>query len=284
MTEQPLLPTLSQPAFFSGQRLTPADLTAGQNYHREMRWLHNRSLHAWGIALGLGVSSTAGAKEVRVEPGLALDYRGRELVLTEPQMLSVPPVADPARYYLTLSYQDDAAARLLAKRKGVCAGEGAMVGRDVVLALVQVRDCKLTDAPSLADRREARPSNQPYVAAGTTGTTVWSLWRDEAAAQKPILGIQTGVDTSTGRFVATPTYLVQVLGERIYSGGGLIFFEGWVQVHQPTSIGFTCRLFMPEQTVGTWRLNPHDELAKPGVLASLVDDMRWHVTWTGVEG
>jgi hypothetical protein len=226
-------------------------------------------------------------------------------------------VADTVRYYLTLSYQDDASARRLTQRKGVCAGEGAtrlaeeplldfkpvfgsggekdpdaeesgdyLVGRDVVLASVQVRDCKLTDAPSLVERRDARPGNQPYVAAGTTTGTTWSLWFEKPEVPDSILGLETSVDTSTGRFAATPTYLVQILGERIYSysATGGIFFEGWVQVHQPTSTGFTCRLFMPEHTVGTWKLNPHSELAKSDVRAKLVSQLRWHVTWTGVEG
>ena len=46
------IPILERPAFFSGQRLTAADLDTVQTFHRELRWLHNRSLHSWGIAFG----------------------------------------------------------------------------------------------------------------------------------------------------------------------------------------------------------------------------------------
>ena len=39
---------VERPAFFEGQRLTADDLSAGQSYSQEMRWLHNRALHGFG--------------------------------------------------------------------------------------------------------------------------------------------------------------------------------------------------------------------------------------------
>jgi hypothetical protein len=74
--------------FFHGMILTAADLAAEQEYHRQMRYLHNR-LHGYGTVSGLEVSVTRG--RVRVEPGLAIDACGREIVLTRSSTLPLEP-------------------------------------------------------------------------------------------------------------------------------------------------------------------------------------------------
>ena len=50
------IPTIERPVFFDGQRLTSEDLGEAFAYERELRWLHNRSLHGWGIVLGYAVT------------------------------------------------------------------------------------------------------------------------------------------------------------------------------------------------------------------------------------
>ena len=47
---------VERPAFFNGQRLFDSDLQALEAFNREMRWLHNQSLHQPGIGRGLAVS------------------------------------------------------------------------------------------------------------------------------------------------------------------------------------------------------------------------------------
>src|SRR5207247_1213304 len=101
------IPILERPFFFDGQLLTAADLAAVQAFHRELRWLHNRALHDWGVVFGLGVSGARGARTVRVERGYALDCRGRDLIQDAPAELQVPPDAGPTLYYLTASYLED---------------------------------------------------------------------------------------------------------------------------------------------------------------------------------
>jgi hypothetical protein len=53
--------------FFHGMILAAADLAAEQEYHREMRYLHNR-LHGYGLVSGLEVTVARG--RVRVDPGI----------------------------------------------------------------------------------------------------------------------------------------------------------------------------------------------------------------------
>src|SRR4051794_23629787 len=77
--------------FFEGMLLTAADLADEQQYHQEMRYLHNR-LHGYGTASGLEVTVTKG--RIRVAPGTAIDVRGREIVVTAPLTLHLEPHRD----------------------------------------------------------------------------------------------------------------------------------------------------------------------------------------------
>ena len=46
--------------FFDGQRLFASDLQGLEAFNREMRWLHNRSLHQPGIGSGFAVYGKKG--------------------------------------------------------------------------------------------------------------------------------------------------------------------------------------------------------------------------------
>ncbi len=79
--------------YYFGQMLTVEDLQAEQDYHREMRYLHNRLLGR-GVVHGLGVTTGDGATVV-VGPGLAIDEFGRELVLPDESSVGPGGAADP---------------------------------------------------------------------------------------------------------------------------------------------------------------------------------------------
>lgn len=81
--------------FFEGLVLTAADLAAEQEYHRGMRYLHNR-LHGYGTVSGLEVVVTRG--RVRVGPGTAIDVLGREIVVTTPLTLRLEPHRNARRW------------------------------------------------------------------------------------------------------------------------------------------------------------------------------------------
>ena len=92
--------------FFEGQLLGPDDLRAEQDYHRRMRYLHNR-LHGWGIAQGFAVEADGG--DVVVGPGVAIDSLGREIVLHESAHLALPPEAvvhDQTRWYVVATWEE----------------------------------------------------------------------------------------------------------------------------------------------------------------------------------
>jgi len=52
-----------------------------------------RSLHTWGIALGLMVTGQRGERTVTVQPGYALDCLGRDLLVSATLAMPVPPVS-----------------------------------------------------------------------------------------------------------------------------------------------------------------------------------------------
>ena len=88
----------TRPAFAEGQLLAAADLTLLANNPRAMAERHNRFVHRWGIVSGLTLSAEdakdAGGnafKKVSLEPGIAIDGEGRELLVAQKLLL------DPAQ-------------------------------------------------------------------------------------------------------------------------------------------------------------------------------------------
>jgi hypothetical protein len=293
------IPNLERIAFFPGQRLLAGDLTEVQDADRELRWLHNRSLHAWGIGLAFGVTGEAGDSAVRVEPGYGIDCLGREIILTEPRLEPIPAVAgdqngEAVEYFLVAMYQDDAAQRVQERRRGTCVPEGTVrlvedplltwkkrdalrEGYELVLAQVWILNCRLARPVSLAPRRSARPSSAPYIAVGQTaaGATAWTPWIQSGA----MVGVAVEIDTSAARFRATPRYTVQLVGERVLPSPPLLAV-GLPMVTAPKPDRFTVNVLFP--AIGP-AFNP-PVLLNPATGPDTVQNvLKWSVAWMGVE-
>jgi len=68
--------------YFDHQFLKVHDFQAEQDYHLEMRRRHNR-MHGWGVVEGLEVRQK-GQREITIEPGMAIDNKGREIIISSP--------------------------------------------------------------------------------------------------------------------------------------------------------------------------------------------------------
>ena len=86
---------ITRPTFYEGQILAPGDLNGSLEYARVGLAQHERYLHTWGIATGLGLvtegrSATDGTPfvAVTVTPGVAIDPSGRQIVVPEAQALN----------------------------------------------------------------------------------------------------------------------------------------------------------------------------------------------------
>lgn len=77
-------------AYHYGMLLGAADLRTEQGFHIGQRRRHARSLHGRGVVQGLDVRLIVPRAELRVAAGLALDARGRELLLAEAHCLGLP--------------------------------------------------------------------------------------------------------------------------------------------------------------------------------------------------
>jgi hypothetical protein len=237
-------------SFFNGQRLFASDLQDVDDFNRQMRWLHNQSLHQPGIGAGFATAGSKGDREVSIQPGYAIDSAGREIVLTDAVVQAVPPVAGddfggPVFFDLTVSYPD-AALQVAETRDGICGAPGGAIrlretpvfcwvrlgpapnylptdptlrdavvsGTQLRLARAQVLNCKLDQPLSLAQRRNARLAAQPYVASDTVPKPAWKL--PDAAAGASAFGLQlvASIDTTAAGFRTTPCYSAQVLGSR----------------------------------------------------------------------
>jgi len=187
--------------FFNGQRLFAADLQGLDEFNRQMRWLHNQSLHQPGVGSGYAVNGKKGDREVTIGAGYAVDAGGREIILTETFTLPIPPIAGdkgkPIFFDLAVSYPDDAALEEAETREGICIDRGVIRLREVPvfcwielagdqlaprkqklkfdlqnglrirLARIAVLDCQLYADVSLAERLNARPAPTPYIFSAT---------------------------------------------------------------------------------------------------------------------
>lgn len=292
---------LERVAFFEGQRLAAADLEAAQAHDRELRELHSRALHDWGVASGLGVSGKKGDREVRVASGHALNRWGRELIVTAPLTVPVPQVAGAggadALYALWLAPAEGEPTEM---RAGVCAPPGAVRISDapavvwrglddrradeVALARVRIRNCRLSQDPSPEGRRDAIAGPRPRIASGETPSsrTRWRFWPDATDAASAA-GVATFVDTATGGFGVTPHYQARVAGERTVERSGTQFMaDGHPEVHAASAAGFTLRMVMPRDlSVGEQELNP--SWAFTDGLTDVLRGAGWRVVWLGVE-
>jgi hypothetical protein len=73
--------------YFEGKRLTADSFRVEQSYLVDRRHLLNRAIHGWGVVYGYGLKPAAG--QFDIQPGLALDEFGRELMLTRARAVEV---------------------------------------------------------------------------------------------------------------------------------------------------------------------------------------------------
>jgi hypothetical protein len=94
--------------YYEGEYLGAVDFLAEQEYHRDMRRRHNLGPHTWGIVTGLDIAQflNGGADkevDVYVQPGMAVDGFGREILLFSPLQLTPDMFSDfPQKRMLTI--------------------------------------------------------------------------------------------------------------------------------------------------------------------------------------
>jgi hypothetical protein len=228
------------PRFEDGRLLTAEALNDVQTSVRRLQWLHNRTLHDWGVAEGCSVNVSEDKRGVDVGVGYALDVCGRELLVSTPRHLPAPAAvvqAGPSTartWWLTVSY-----SKVPRPREGdpACRLEGVPIGHlpeavvrwrnpqpdddndrlrpglDVILATVTVEQGVVRDVTSIG-RRSAVPRQRPYIFAGRQDVSdAKEVPRPAGGGQAPhddVLLVKVRIDTQAGAFVNTPLYLVTI--------------------------------------------------------------------------
>lgn len=86
------IPHFERNNYFYGKLLTERDFVDEQCYFNEKRWLINRMILGWGVVCGLDVVAVKDdPTRVLVQPGMAIDCCGREILVCQQQ--EVPLIA-----------------------------------------------------------------------------------------------------------------------------------------------------------------------------------------------
>jgi hypothetical protein len=294
------IPSLERIVFFPGELLTADDLTTLDGNNAALRWLHNRTLHNWGIGFGLNVQGSRGATSVTVNPGYAIDSLGREIILSSPLTQPIPAVSggtggSAAIYYLVANYVVDADETTEEQRSATACSPGGGVrlsnnpailwktsaqigtGIDVILGQISIQNCVLSANASAAGRRNAAPASKFSIFAGDVGAqnVKWTLWTQGGAN----IGFTAHINTSAAKFQTTPNYTAQIYGGRSSSSPAVVIAD-FVSLAHASPTGFTLQVALPP--IGSGVNNP--AITDPTAGPKLMVQLDWVVFWMGVEG
>lgn len=89
------LRSFSRPRYFYGQLLDVRHFESEQAYFKRKHWMRNRLVDGFGVICGLDVVVGADGQSVVVQPGVALDKQGREIVVpARTKALPIPRAQD----------------------------------------------------------------------------------------------------------------------------------------------------------------------------------------------
>jgi hypothetical protein len=271
-----------------GQLLASRDFRDQGRMEAARRWMHNSAMHnAWGVAVGYEFSSPEESQgdsqetiwELTIQPGIAYDCFGRELILPQTTSLSLSqsdfPESDGLqKLILVASYREP--GRQPARIH--CVGSASSVpfpspllrwkpegdlhyGLEVPILVATLTNNTLTNNKTVSVRRYAasqfHPQARPRIASGQTvpGQTAWRTWTvliENNGANSDDLGLEVDIDTSDAGFQRTPCYFawltwpLSALFEDSFSlemGSSLLPFTNLAN-EKPDS--FTFRVFSSE--------------------------------------
>jgi hypothetical protein len=312
-----------------GQLLASRDFRDQQHMETARRWMHNTAMHnAWGVAVGyefsLPEAGEAEAEEeerleniwekgqqLTVQPGIAYDCFGRELILPQTVTFSRENLPDDTstsqRLFLVASYQE---ARSPSLRLYGSGSPGSVpfppprlqwkpeaevnYGLEVPILFITVGD----NGPQVQrySASQLHPQARPKMASGRTlsGQTAWKPWQvqlSESAGEFTVpTGLEVDIDTSDAGFQQTPCYFAWLNGPLSALIEGLISVLREFRRRPPltslaneTPDGFTFRLFFPieiEPPLLTYLATNQNQPEGQNARANL---LKLTVCWLGIE-
>jgi hypothetical protein len=237
---------LERVQYWQGQMLRARDFRDLQAVEAQRRWWHNRALHnAYGVAEGLTCCSPnaqiSKSTGLFVNPGVAYDISGRELILERRYFVAIPTDLFPSQtstVSLLIRYKsparrlrpDEIAEVCFTAPGSVVAGTAEFVWKagypvdpseGVTIIAVQLsKGLLLGRDPSFIQPPAPVPVARPLLASGTTvpGSTPWNLWYalleigPNSDLPPNLVGVETWVDTSAAGFQSVPCYFASLEG------------------------------------------------------------------------
>lgn len=240
MKSRPPNRELGRVAYWEGQMLRSGDFLDIQRIEGQRRWWHNRAVHnAYGVYQGLeaGSATVKGVPgAVQVNPGVAYDCFGRELILECRATIeqSTQPLAQGDVRTLLVRYQKPVSRRESDPVSAVCCFCHGRHSRSNVafvwtdkrrispqdgVPLGQVTGRRRTRFVGFRTPPRRRALARPHLGTGSTvpGNTSWQPWDFTPAifdvSLPPIeIGVQTTIDTTAAGFTQLPEYFAWLQG------------------------------------------------------------------------
>ena len=280
-----------------GQRLRSADRRDQVAIEGQLRWWHNRAMHnAFGVAEGMAVNRQI--DHVVVEPGIAYDNRGRELILQKPRTVALPILSetdDLTTWLLVARYKETSEFTKRSEFSGGCFCHGSFFLESPEFLWKLKGEWMPQDGVPLASfdfggvtKRRRNPrfvkpvehgQARHRVVTGETliGNTDWEPWIE---AERE-LGFQVKIDTRQSGFTQTPCYFAWLQRITPSPPARLSVVVPFSHILNESLGGFTFRvwlpsLFMPGNTNDTVRRMNQDR-------NPLEAKLRFYVAWLAIE-
>lgn len=292
--------SLPHTPYADGELLRAWRLQADFDLEQQLLEWHAVALHnTWGIVRGLDIAPAKKEGGVTVGPGLAYDFLGRALQLTESTELGPPHTAGPApeapsssNQYVLVICRDGEASQVVRSadcRESYLPGRRAervelrwqrpqslKVGLEVPLVKARVieGDVVLTD---FGVRRYARRLARPHLVTGRSAPgQAWHPWTENGRT----IGWALEVDTSEGGFVTTPHYFASLVKDPFASRDAFrsALSGPFVFVARPTPESFKCVLQFTIRNI-TWGT----AIFKSWFVHRVLEIERPQVAWLAVE-
>jgi len=260
------MPNFERFTYRQGQLLTSRDFRDQQQMEAARRWMHNTSEfhNAWGVAIGYEFLLSGASQELWqnggrliLQPGIAYDYFGRELILSQAVTFNnVPDLEEPQKLFLVASYQETSGFNRLGAANTIPFPPPRLqwkperevnYGPEVPILFVTATEDGLQVQPYSAS--QLHPQARPKIASGQTvpGQTAWRAWTIEVSGSIVTLGLEIDIDTTDAGFQQTPCYFAWLNGPlSAILNNTLFLFAPFISLANEKPDGFIFRVFFSE--------------------------------------
>lgn len=301
------MPSLPDPVdlqrlrYQQGQQLRSRDRRDQVAIEAQLRAWHNRAMHnAFGIVEGFEVEFEADSAVV--QPGLAYDARGRELILQRPRTINFPRI-DPtettswlllARFKETAEYppRNQFSSVCFGRKDGLWLESPEFLWKQtnqwrpelgVPIARITVNtDGLAPDQDFVPFRVRAIARGRIYAGESHPGNTTWEPWTFPVVGTRGLqVGFQTRIDTSQAGFTQVPCYFASLQLAPLNPLELPTFLVPVTHITVEAVNGFTFRIFFPglfmPGATDTEVLQINRQFSKFNARS------RYYVSWIGIQ-